>query len=245
LAEIRPLEAQVVQLLAATVSDNLARNAATRTRAQFEQFFSPQLVHELERDTTLLEGRDQEVTILVSDLRGFTNLSERVGAETSCQIVRDMMDQFSEQIMAQGGVIVDYAGDGILAMWNAPVPQEDHISRAARSALAMLQALPSINEKWEPKVGAPLAIGVGINTGPARVGNTGSSRKLKYGPHGSTVNITSRIQDATKKAGVPILIPASVRDHLPSNFASRQAGVFELRGVSDPVTLYELSDETA
>jgi class 3 adenylate cyclase len=234
-----------VQLLAATISDNLARTSATRTRAQFEQFFSPQLVRELERDVALLEGRNQEVTILVSDLRGFTGLSERLGPEMSCQIVRDMMERFSEHIMAQGGVIVDYAGDGILAMWNAPVEQEDHVIRAARASLAMLNALPMVNEKWEPQIGSSLAIGVGINTGPARVGNTGSSRKLKYGPHGTTVNVASRIQDATKKAGVPILIASAVKERLPPNFTLRKAGVFELRGVSEGMTLYELSDETS
>jgi adenylate cyclase len=242
-AKIRPLEAQMVQLLAAGVTDNLARTAATKTRSQFEQFFSPQLVRELERDPTMLEGRNQEVTILVSDLRGFTNLSERLGAEMSCRIVRDVMERFSEQIMSQGGVIVDYAGDGILAMWNAPVPQEDHIVRACRAALAMLRELPALDQKWQSKAGGPLAIGIGINTGQAQVGNTGSSRKLKYGPHGLTVNLASRIQDATKKAGAPVLIPAAVKDRLPAEFSVRKAGVFEMRGVSEGVVLYELCQE--
>jgi adenylate cyclase len=242
-AKIRPLEAQMVQLLAAGVSDNLARTAATKTRSQFEQFFSPQLVRELERDPAMLEGRNQEVTILVSDLRGFTSLSERLGAETSCRIVRDLMERFSEQIMAQGGVIVDYAGDGILAMWNAPIPQEDHVVRACRAALAMLRELPALDQKWQTKAGGPLAIGIGINTGQAQVGNTGSSRKLKYGPHGLTVNLASRIQDATKKASVPVLIPSAVKDRLPVDFSVRKAGVFDLRGVSEGVVLYELCED--
>ena len=112
---------------------------ATKTRVQFEQFFSAELVRELERDPTLLEGRSQEVTVLVSDLRGFTSLSERLGPETTCRVVRDIMEHLSERIMSHGGVIVDYAGDGILAMWNAPVPQEDHVPRACQAALAMVR----------------------------------------------------------------------------------------------------------
>jgi adenylate cyclase len=243
--KIRPLEAQVVQLLAAGVGDNLARTAATKTRAQFEQFFSSELVRELERDPKLLEGRNQEVTILVSDLRGFTNMSERLAPETTCRVVRDVTDRLSEQIIAQGGVIVDYAGDGILAMWNAPVPQADHIERACRAALAMQAELPGLNAKWRETTGVELAIGVGINTGMAQVGNTGSSRKLKYGPHGMTVNMTSRLQDATKKAGVPILISESVRAKLAERFTAEPVGTMELKGITGPVPLYHLAGESA
>ena len=241
--KIRPLEAQVVQLLAAAVGDNLARAVATKTRVQFEQFFSAELVRELERDPTLLEGRSQEVTVLVSDLRGFTSLSERLGPETTCRVVRDIMEHLSERIMTHGGVIVDYAGDGILAMWNAPVPQEDHIPRACRAALAMLRELPGLNAQWTETVGTPLAMGIGLNTGTAQVGNTGSSRKLKYGPHGLTVNLASRVQDATKKVGVPLLISSSVQERLPAGFATRAVGAVQLPGIKDPVTLYELQDE--
>jgi adenylate cyclase len=240
---IRPLEAQVVQLLAAAVGDNLARTAATRTRAQFEQFFSPELVRELERNPALLEGRNQEVTILVSDLRGFTNLSERLGPETTCRIVRDIMERLSDQIVAHGGVIVDYAGDGILAMWNAPVAQADHAARACKAALAMLAEMPGLNTKWQETVGNPMAIGVGINTGEAQVGNTGSSRKLKYGPHGLTVNLASRVQDATKKVGAPLLISDAVRTRLAGPFTTKSVGTVELKGISEPVELFALSSE--
>ncbi|MBV9123664.1 MAG: adenylate/guanylate cyclase domain-containing protein [Planctomycetes bacterium] len=242
---IRPLQAQVVQLLAAAVGANLVRTLATRTRVQFEQFFSPELVRELERNPDLLEGRDQEVTILVSDLRGFTRMAQQLGPQTTCRLVRDMMERLTEQIARSGGVIVDYAGDGILAMWNAPTPQPDHAVRACRTALDMLAEMPALNERWQKVVGGLLELGVGINTGMAQVGNTGSSRKFKYGPHGHTVNLASRVQDATKKMGLPLLITASTRERLPAAFATRCVGQISLTGVAEPVALYELCGDTS
>lgn len=238
---IKPLEAQVVQLLAAAIGANLARAVATRTRIQFEQFFSPQLVQELERDPDLLEGRSQEVTILVSDLRGFSSLSQRLGASKTCSLMRDMMERLSERIVEEGGVIVDYAGDGILAMWNAPAAQPDHALRACRAALAMQAEMPGLNETWHETVGVPLRLGIGLNTGEAQVGNTGSKRKFKYGPHGHTVNLASRIQDTTKKLGIPILITESTRRSLPPEMAVRRLGKVYVAGISEPVMIYELA----
>lgn len=243
--KIRPLEAQVVQLLAAGVSDNLARTEAAKRQARFEQFFSAELARELERNPKLLEGRNQEVTILSSDLRGFTSMSERLGPEITCRITRDLMERLSEPILREGGVIVDYAGDGILAMWNAPVAQPDHVDRACRSALAMLNELPGLNASWQKTTGGALAIGIGLNTGIAQVGNTGSSRKLKYGPHGLTVNLASRVQDATKKFGVPVLISRSICERVSSAFAWRSVGTTELKGISGAVELYQLYDPAA
>jgi adenylate cyclase len=241
--KIRPLEAQVVQLLAAGVSDNLTRTTATRTRAQFEQFFSSELVHELERDPKLLEGRSQEVTILVSDLRGFTSMSERLSPETTCRIMRDVMERLSNRILEEGGVITDYAGDGIFAMWNAPVAQEDHAARACRAALAMVGELPALNEEWQATVGAPLGLGIGIDSGIVQVGNSGSSRKLKYGPRGFTVTLASRLQDTTKKVGIPIVISETVHKKLPRGFICRKLGTVEIKDVSGPVAIYGLDQQ--
>ena len=242
---IEPLEAQLVQLLAAAAGANLARSVAQRTRVQFEQFFSPDLVRQLERDPNLLEGRTDEVTILFSDLRGFTALSERLGAHKTCRMLRDMMERLTERIVEHGGVIVDYAGDGILAMWNAPVKQADHAARACRAALAMLGELPALNARWGEEAAGSLAMGIGINTGEALVGNTGSKRKFKYGPHGHPVNLASRVQDATKKLGLPLLITASTRNRLPATLLTRRIGRVVLPGVRDPVVAYELFGEHA
>jgi adenylate cyclase len=237
---IQPLEAQLVQLLAHAVSSHQVRSAATRTRVQFEQFFSPELVRELERDPNLLEGRSQEVTVLFSDLRGFTKLSQELGPQVTCRLLRDMMERLTEHIVGHGGVIVDYAGDGILAMWNAPSPQPDHALRACSAGLDMLGTMTDLNERWRETARGNLALGIGLNTGIAQVGNTGSSRRFKYGPHGHTVNLASRVQDATKKLGLPLLITDATRALLPADMAVRRVGRVRLPGVQEPVVLHEL-----
>jgi adenylate cyclase len=237
------LEAQIVQLLAGAVGLNLTRSAAARTRIQFEQFFSSRLARELERNPKLLEGRNQEVSILVSDVRDFTPMSERLGPQVTFRLLHDLMERLSEPITHHGGVIVDYAGDGILAMWNAPVLQADHAHRACRAALDMLAELPALNAHWQKTVGSPLRIGIGINTGPALVGNTGSTRKFKYGPHGHTVNVTSRVQQATKTLKFPVLITTATCVLAAGAFETVPAGPVQVPGVTADLTLHELHGE--
>jgi adenylate cyclase len=213
---------------------------AHRRWASIRQFFSPGLADELERNPALLEARDQDVTILMSDLRGFSSLSERLGAHQTCRLVRDMMERLSNRIVEYSGVIVDYVGDGILAMWNAPVSQESHALLACRAALAMLQEMPALAADWQEFVAGPLTLGIGVNTGVAQVGNTGSTRKFKYGPHGHTVNVASRVQDQSKRFGTPLLITAATRSHLPADLAVCRLGMARLAGIAGPVDLYEL-----
>ena len=240
---IEQLEAQLVQLLAAAVGLSFTRAVATRTRILFEQFFSPELARELERNPNLLEGRSQQVTVLCSDLRGFTRMSERLGPQETFRIIGEVMEHLSKPIIAFGGAIVDYAGDGILAMWNAPVEQPDHAVRACRAALAMQNEMPTLNGKWQPIVGCALEIGIGLNTGEALVGNTGSSYRFKYGPHGYTVNLTSRVQDATKKVGLPILLTEPLRKLLPAEFILNPTAPVQLPGVAEEQPLYALRGE--
>jgi adenylate cyclase len=121
--------------------------------------------------------------------------------------------------------------------------QTDHALRACRAAQAMQAEMPGINAHWRDVVGAPLQLGIGINTGPAQVGNTGCNRKFKYGPHGYTVNLAARVQDATKKLGVPILITGSVRAKLGEAFSCAEAERVPLAGVHEAVTLYALKAE--
>jgi adenylate cyclase len=209
--------------------------------AAIRQFFSPGLAEQLERNPDLLEGRNQEVTVLVSDLRGFSQLAEKLGPQQTCRFIRDMMERLSNRIVEHDGLIVDYAGDGILAMWNAPIPQEGHAERACRAAIAMLAEMPGLESDWKRVLHSPLTLGIGINTGTAQVGNTGSTRKFKYGPHGHTVNLASRVQNLSKYFGSPLLVSAATRSGLPSRFAARRLGLVGLAGMDTPVEVHELA----
>jgi adenylate cyclase len=108
----------------------------------------------------------------------------------------------------------------------------------------MQDEMPDLNTRWRATVGGELVLGIGINTGPAQVGNTGCSRKFKYGPHGHTVNLASRVQEATKELRLPLLITGPTRAQLPDNFLTRRLGQMQLPGVKEPVLLYELQGET-
>ena len=246
-ALIQPLEAQIVQVLAAAVGVGLARQhqeaEAVRAQVQFEQFFSVKLARELARDARMLEGREREITILFSDVRQFSALSEQLGPRDIFRVMQDVMELQSAIIREHDGVVVDYYGDGLLAMWNAPTEQPGHPAIACRAALQIIAGLPQINQSWQASLERPLNLGIGINTGPALVGNTGSKVKLKYGPMGHAVNVASRVENAVKHFGVSILLTGSTRAELDETFATRRIGRARLAGVAQPIPLFELSAE--
>jgi adenylate cyclase len=241
---IEPLEAQFVQLLAGAVSAGLTRMAreadAARARVQFEQFFSPELARALERDSGILAANDRELTLLFTDLRGFTKISERIGASETYHLLADILDRLTNQIMDHGGVVIDYYGDGLAAMWNAPTEVPHHADRAAQAALAMLGELPTINGQWAERLGGVIRLGVGLHTGRAQVGNSGSRRRLKYGPRGHAVNLTSRVEAATKVLGVSALLTSATRQALTIDLPLRRVCRARLTGMVEPVDLYEL-----
>jgi adenylate cyclase len=243
-AGIGPLEAQIVQLLASAAGVGLARQEqeaeAGRLRVQFEQFFSSSLARELERNPRLLEGQEREVTVLFCDIRGFSRLAERLGPHDTCRLIGDALGEITEQVREKEGVVVDYAGDGLMAMWNAPADQPDHAARACQAALAILKALPRVSEAWASSLGGPLGVGIGINTGPALVGNIGSAQKFKYGPLGHTVNLASRVEGATKQLGIPVLVTGSTCKLAGSQFPMRRLCRVRAVGMTTPVDLHEL-----
>jgi len=247
--EISPLEAQLTQVLAAAVAAGLARidseAHAARRRVQFEQFFTPDLVAALDNDPALLDGREREVTVLFADIRGFSAVSERLPPRLTCELIRDVMEHLTARIMESAGVVVDYVGDGLLAMWNAPAEQPDHAVRACRAALAMRDGLPELNRLWHDRLQGTLGLGIGINSGIALVGNTGSHKKFKYGPLGHTVNLASRVEGATKHLGVSLLITGSTRERLGEALVTRRLCRARVVGIAGLVDLHELYSESA
>ncbi|NBY02723.1 MAG: adenylate/guanylate cyclase domain-containing protein [Planctomycetes bacterium] len=246
---VNPLEAQIVQLLASSVGAGLARQEqeaeAGRLRVQFEQFFSADLARELQKNPKLLEGHESEITVLFSDIRGFSRISETLNPRETCNLVADVMEEMTSCIMSFDGVVVDYSGDGIMAMWNAPAPQADHAIKACKAALAMVARMPAVQERWKNKISLPVKVGIGINSGMALCGNTGSKMKFQYGALGHTVNLASRIEGATKVMGVPILISGFTKKMLGGAFATRRLRKVRVIGINEPVDIYQLHAEVS
>jgi adenylate cyclase len=238
------LEAMLVELLASGVATGLARleqeKVALAARVQMEQFFTPALSRELAARPDLLEGRDCEVSVLVCDIRGFSRISERLQPATTLEWLRNVLGALSECVLDRDGVVVDYTGDEIMAMWGAPGDQPDHARIACEAAMAMQAQLPELNARWQSVVKEPIGVGVGINTGMARVGNTGSERKFKYGPHGNMVNLASRVQGATKYLKSPVLITGSTRERLGDRFPTRRLCGVRVVNIVKPVELFQL-----
>ena len=217
-----PLEAALVDLLACGVAAGLARQDQERRTLKLEQFFGPDLAGRLVREPALLEGREAGVTLLFCDVRGFSRVSEKLGPAGSLKWMNDVMTELSGRVLDEGGVLVDYVGDEVMAMWGAPEDQPDQAERAVRAALAMLASLPAVNARWAAELGTETRIGIGVNTGAAQVGNTGSSQKFKYGPLGNTVNLGSRVQGLTKYLQRPLLVTRATREKLGDDFIARR-----------------------
>ena len=216
-----------------------------RQRArELEQFFPPEVVTQLiDRPDLLQTGRSADVTILFCDIRGFSRVSERLRDTPEKMVgwVSAVMEALDRCVLRHQGVLVDFIGDELLAMWGAPQAQPDHARRACLAALDMLACIADINKEWEAVTGEPTTVGIGINSGPASVGNTGTRRRFKYGPVGNTVNLASRIQGATKYLEARTLITQSTRDRIGDEFAMRRLALLKVVNIGEPLAVYELA----
>jgi adenylate cyclase len=248
---VRCLEAGAEDYLTKPVNRVLLRarlNACLQKRRQrtreLEQFFPPEVVRQLvDRPEALRTGRTAEVSILFCDIRGFSRVSERLRntPEKMVQWVSAVMEALDECVLRHQGVLVDFIGDELLAMWGAPQAQPDHARRACRAALDMLACVGRLSADWQGVIGEETAIGIGINSGPVSVGNTGTRRRFKYGPVGDTVNLASRLQGATKYLKARALITQSTRDLVGDEFAHRRLARLQVVNIHQPVTVYELA----
>ncbi len=243
---VSKLDAMLMEVLAVGLSTGLARveqeRAALAMLAQFEQFFTPELTRVLAAQPKLLEGRDQEISVLFGDIRGFSRITRHQPPAFTVEWTQDVLSTLSECVLDHQGVLVDYIGDEIMAMWGAPEAQPDHAELACRAAIDMIDSINALNARWQDRLGEPMGIGIGINSGIARVGNTGSRRKFKYGPLGDTVNVASRVQGASKYFKSSLLITKATRDRLGPGFPLRRLGGVRMVNISDPIELFELGD---
>ncbi|MDX6696862.1 MAG: adenylate cyclase [Solirubrobacteraceae bacterium] len=221
-----------------------------RLRAAFGRFVPPSVVDDVVAqadDDLRLVGTRREGTVLFCDLRGFTSCAEKLAAEQVIELLNRYLTEMSEAILDSGGTVVSYMGDGIMAVWGAPLEQADHADRALRAAREMLdRRLPGFNA-WARDFGLSegFEMGIGICSGPVMSGNVGSARRLEYTAVGDTTNTASRLEAMTKEAGVPVLISDATRAALQSPAPElRAVGDLAIRGRTSPLTAWTLRPES-
>jgi adenylate cyclase len=212
-------------------------------RSAFAHYLAPALIEELADNPASLKlgGETREITILFCDIRGFTTLSEGLPPEAVTSLLNRFLTPMTEVLLSSGATIDKYIGDAIMAFWNAPVAQPDHARAAVRAALAMMEALEAHNAR----TGQPLQIGIGVNTGEACVGNLGSEQRFSYSAIGDSVNVASRIEELTKRYGLPVLLSGRTAE-LASGFAMLEVDRVCVTGRATPVAIHTvLGDGTA
>lgn len=237
---ISDIEASLFEVLASAVAGGLARRREAQARAQLEQFFSARVTDELRTDPNLLEGRDSAVTVLFCDVRGFSTVTSKLGPKKAIEWINDVLTELSQCVLNFDGVLVDYVGDELFAMWGAPGNQPDHAVRALSTFIAMSDCMAPLRERWNSQLAYPFGVGIGLNTGIARVGNTGSRLKFKYGPLGDTVNVGSRVQGATRHFQVEALATETTVKESACEDRARRLGMTRMVGIDDPIMVYEL-----
>jgi len=221
-----------------------------QTRVAFERFVPPQVVEELLRQDGAeprLESRRLEATVLFCDLRGFTSLAERLTAEQVIAVLNRYLEAVSGAVFDQGGTVVSYQGDGVMAVFGAPLPQPDHAARALAAAREIVgTSLPRFNA-WLAEEGLaaePLQVGIGVNTGLVMSGSVGSSRRIEYAAVGDATNVAARLQALSRDAPGSIFVSGTTRDELDAPAEDLILhGDVELKGRREPVTVYAVLGE--
>jgi len=221
------------------------RLAKKKVSDAFGKYVGPALLDEiLKKGEVPLGGERKELTILFSDIRGFTSISEALTPEELVEFLNRYLDRATSVIMEERGLVDKFIGDAVMAFWNAPVPDKRHAERAVRSAIRMRSALDDISVTRGTKHPS-LDVGIGINTGEAIVGNVGSQQRLSYTAIGDSVNLASRLESLTKEYGVRIIISENTlaalrKEKADGMFILRELDRVKVKGKKEPVRIYEV-----
>jgi len=206
-------------------------------------YVSPEVAREALEHGTKLGGKRVECTVLFSDIRGFTSLSERLSPEVLIDLLNRYMVAMVEVVVEKGGMVNKFGGDSLLAVFGTPLnPSEDHAACAVRAAQGMQRALVAFNETQRLHHSPTLKIGIGVATGAVIAGNVGGRERIEYTVIGDTVNLASRLQDKTKELDVDILLSQQSFQHA-SRYMSLQASSLpsmSVKGKREPVAVYAI-----
>jgi adenylate cyclase len=218
--------------------EELARRVVERQA--LERFLSANIVEKIlaNPNEIHLGGENQVVTILFSDIRGFTRMSERMEPHAVVELLNEYFSEMTDLIFESGGTLDKYLGDGIMAVYGAPLPKPDDPLRATQTAMEMQRALATLNRDWERRGQQALRMGVGVNTGPVTAGNIGSAKRMDYTVIGDAVNLASRL--CSNAAGGQILVSDTTYMLLNSRIPARRLEPIRVKGKETPVELYEV-----
>ena len=211
-----------------------------RLRDALGRYVSPEVAARVERNPGDLEGERRQVSILFTDLRGFTTLSERMAPSLMAARLTEYFDAMTSAIFVRRGMVNDFIGDAILAVFGAPLDDPDHAEHAVLSALTMIQTLARLNERWSAEGLPPLRMGVGIHTGEVFAGNVGRAGKVKYAVVGDTVNLASRVEGLNKELGTTMLITEAAFRAARLDLEVKDRGPISVKGREEPVRVYEV-----
>jgi adenylate cyclase len=213
----------------------------SKVRTAFSQYLAPAMVDRLAEssESLVLGGETKEMTMLFSDIRGFTGISEQYKDEPEglTQLINKLLSVLSDEILLTEGTIDKYMGDCIMAFWNAPTDQPQHASLAVKAAMEMGRAMQKLNEELAAEGKKTMAVGIGINTGDCVVGNMGSTQRFDYTVLGDTVNLASRLEGQSGEYGFQIIAGADTVKSL-TGYEVFELDLLAVKGKTEPVTIY-------
>jgi adenylate cyclase len=222
------------------VSEELERR---RMQNLFGQFVSPEIIDQLLKSTDFLSvNKRTTLSILFSDIRNFTAMSEKLSPDEVVALLNPYLEVMSAVVQKHGGTVDKYIGDAIVAFFGEPIPHADHALRAVRAAMDMRMALEQLREKWlrDKLFEGVFEIGIGVHTGDVFVGMIGSSQRLNYTVIGDAVNTASRLQDQTKFHNWPVLISEQVNQQVKDEFMTEFVEERLFKGKQEPVRMYKV-----
>lgn len=213
-----------------------------KIRGAFQYYLTPSVIEEMLKDPDKLKlgGDKKDLTVLFSDIRGFTSISEKLSPEELVHLLNEYLTAMTEKVFQQEGLLDKYMGDAIMAVYGAPLDQPDHALRACLTALDMMKEMKVLRARWTAEGKPDMDIGIGINSGDMVVGNMGSDMRFDYTVMGDSVNLGARLESINKEYGTNIVISEFTYGLIKDTLLCRELDAVQVKGKSLPVSIYEL-----
>jgi adenylate cyclase len=211
-------------------------------RGAFERYVGSQVADQLARDPDRLRlgGETREISIMFTDIRGFSTIAEHMAPEALAELLTEHLGAQTRIVFTHEGFLDKYIGDSVMAFWGAPLHVGDHARRACATALDIAAAMPALRAEWAARGWPQIHIGIGIDTGDAIVGNFGSAQRFSYTAISDHVNLASRLEGLNKVYGTLILVSEQTRREIGDEFVCREIDYVRVKGKTQPVVVYEL-----